>query len=40
MGIGLPVDGDGWCRTDMGAEGVPQGVVGLIVATCVKCGRV
>ena len=28
-----------WCRTVMGDEGVPQGVVGLIEATGVKPGR-
>jgi len=28
-----------WCRTVMGDEGVPQGVVGLSEATGVKPGR-
>ena len=39
MGIGLPVDGDGWWRTVIGAEGRPHGVVGLMLATCVKSAR-
>lgn len=33
MGIGLPVEGEGWWRTEIGEEGVPHGVVGLRVAT-------
>ena len=38
IGIGFPVDGDGdgWCKMLTGAEGLPHGVVGLMVATCVK----
>ena len=39
IGIGLPVDGDGWWRTDIGAEGDPHGVVGLMLATWVKSAR-
>jgi hypothetical protein len=34
--IGLPVEGDGWWRIEIGDEGVPHGVVGLRVATWVK----
>lgn len=37
--MGLPVAGEGWCRIEIGEDGVPHGVVGLSVATCVKCGR-
>ena len=33
IGKGLPVDGDGWWRIDIGEEGVPHGVVGVRVAT-------
>lgn len=36
IGIGLPVDGDGWWRIDMGPEGLPHGVSKSIVATCSK----
>lgn len=36
--IGLPVEGEGWCRIEIGDEGVPHGVEGLRDATCVKCG--
>lgn len=39
MGIGLPVDGDGWWRTVMGEEVAPQGVSTLRFATGVKEGR-
>lgn len=31
--MGLPVVGEGWCKTEMGDDGEPQGVVGLRVAT-------
>lgn len=37
--MGFPVEGEGWCRMEIGEDGVPHGVVGLRVATCVKCGR-
>lgn len=37
--MGLPVEGDGWWRIDIGEEGVPHGVVGLRDATCVKLGK-
>jgi hypothetical protein len=36
MGIGLPVEGEVWWRTEMGEEGLPQGVLGVSVATGVK----
>lgn len=39
MGIGLPVEGEGWWRMLMGEEGMPQGVVEWMVATGVKPGR-
>lgn len=39
MGMGLPVEGEGWWRTLMGAEGLPQGVVGETLATWVKSAR-
>lgn len=39
MGIGKPVWGEGWWRTPIGEEGVPQGVVGVRLATWVKLGR-
>ena len=39
IGNGSPVEGDGWCRIDIGEEGVPQGVVGVRVATWVKSAR-
>lgn len=38
IGIGLEEVGEGWCRIWMGEEGVPQGVVTLMVATRSKCG--
>lgn len=34
--MGLPVEGEGWWRMEIGEEGVPHGVVGFNVATCVK----
>ena len=37
-GMGLP-SAEEWCRTVMGEEGVPHGVVGLSEATGVKPGR-
>ncbi len=39
IGIGLPVVGDGCWSTAIGDEGVPHGVVGLRLATCVKSAR-
>ena len=39
IGIGLPVVGEGWCRTLMGEEGVPQGVDMFRFATWVKSAR-
>jgi hypothetical protein len=39
MEMGLPVVGEGCCRMEMGLDGVPHGVVGWRVATCVKPGR-
>ena len=39
MGMGLPVEGDGWWRTEIGADGEPQGVSTLTLATCVKSAR-
>lgn len=36
MGIGLPVEGEGWWRMDIGDEGEPHGVLGWRVATWVK----
>lgn len=33
MGIGLPLEGEGWWRTLIGAEGAPQGVDGVTLAT-------
>lgn len=39
MGIGLPVEGEGWCRTAIGEDGLPHGVVGVRLATWVKWGR-
>lgn len=39
MGMGLPVDGEGWWRIVIGEEGLPQGVWRLRVATCVKPAR-
>lgn len=39
MGTGWWDCGEGWCRTEMGEEGLPQGVVGSRVATWEKPGR-
>lgn len=39
IGMDLPVEGDGWCSTAIGEDGAPQGVEGLILATCVKSAR-
>jgi len=40
MGMGLPVVGEGWCRMEIGEEGVPQGVLRVSVAARVKLGSV
>ena len=37
--MGLPVEGEGWWRTEMGEEGAPQGVEGEMIATWVKSAR-
>jgi hypothetical protein len=39
MEMGAPVVGEGCWRMEMGEDGVPQGVLGVSVATCVKPGR-
>ena len=38
MGIGFPVDGEGWCKILIGEEGKPHGVEGRIVVTGWKPG--
>jgi hypothetical protein len=38
MGIGLPVDGEGWCRMEMGDDGSPHGVSTFSDAARVKPG--
>lgn len=39
MGIGLPVEGEGCWRMEIGEDGAPQGVSILRVAARVKEGR-
>jgi hypothetical protein len=36
IGIGLPVEGDGWWRIEIGLDGLPHGVSTSKVATCSK----
>lgn len=38
MGMGLPVEGEGWCRMEIGDDGSPHGVSTLSVAARVKPG--
>lgn len=39
IGMGLPVEGDGCCRMEMGDDGLPHGVSTSRVAARVKPGR-
>jgi len=39
MGVGLPVEGEGCCRMEIGDEGAPQGVGTSRVAARVKPER-
>jgi hypothetical protein len=39
MGIGFPVEGEGWWRIDIGLDGEPQGVSTSKLATSSKFGR-
>lgn len=39
MGMGLPVEGEGWWRIEIGEDGVPHGVSTFRVAASVKFSR-